>query len=136
MNDHDRKIVENCINKRADKHAELLKKLDETCEKIAKNEPKEVYEKQIKQATLNDLAVSVIKFGETMERVSRAVKAMNNKQPKIWLSLDEASEVWDSLVNLVSYVESIDGGMSVLVRDGQRNINLIRNRIKKVEDEE
>lgn len=49
------------------------------------------------------------------------------------LTVDEASNVWDSLVNLVSYVESIDGGMSDLVRDGQSNIDLIRNRIKKTE---
>ena len=39
MNDH-RKLVQECINKRADNHAELLKKLDKTCERIAKNEPK------------------------------------------------------------------------------------------------
>ena len=39
MNDH-RKLVQDCINKRADNHAELLKKLDKTCERIAKNEPK------------------------------------------------------------------------------------------------
>lgn len=40
MNDH-RKLVQDCINKRADNHAELLKKLDKTCERIAKNEPKQ-----------------------------------------------------------------------------------------------
>lgn len=39
MNDH-RKLVQDCINKRADNHAELLKKLDKTCERIAKNELK------------------------------------------------------------------------------------------------
>ena len=39
MNDH-RKLVQDCINKRADNHAELFKKLDKTCERIAKNEPK------------------------------------------------------------------------------------------------
>lgn len=49
------------------------------------------------------------------------------------LTVEEASEVWDSLVNLVSYAESIEGSLSDLVRDGQRNIDLIRNRIKKVE---
>lgn len=54
-------------------------------------------------------------------------------QEMVCLTVEEASEVWDSLINLVSYVESIDGGMSVLVRDGQRNIDLIRNRIKQVE---
>lgn len=54
------------------------------------------------------------------------------KEPKkVWLTVEEASNVWDSLVNLVSYVESIDGGMSDLVRDGQSNIDLIRNRVKK-----
>ena len=57
----------------------------------------------------------------------------NDFQDTVILTVDEASEVWDSLVNLVSYVESIDGGMSVLVRDGQRNIDLIRNRVKKAE---
>lgn len=39
MNDH-RKLVEDCINKRADNHAKFLKMLDKTCEKIAKHEPK------------------------------------------------------------------------------------------------
>ena len=41
-------------------------------------------------ATLNDLAVSVIKFGDTMERVNREIKAMNDKQPKVWLTIEEA----------------------------------------------
>lgn len=40
MNDH-RKLVQDCINKRSDNHAKLLKKLDKTCERIAKNEPKQ-----------------------------------------------------------------------------------------------
>ena len=43
MDDH-RKLVEDCINKRADNHAELLKKLDKTCKRIAKNEPKQYQE--------------------------------------------------------------------------------------------
>ena len=54
-----------------------------------------------------------------------------NGKDHIILTVEEASNVWDSLVNLVSYVESIDGGMSDLVRDGQRNIDLILNRVKK-----
>lgn len=49
----------------------------------------------------------------------------------VLLTVEEASEVWDSLVNLVSYAESMEGSLSDLVRDGQRNIDLIRNRIKK-----
>ena len=56
-----------------------------------------------------------------------------NGKDHVTLTVEEASNVWDSLVNLVSYVESIDGWMSDLVRDGQRNIDLIRNRVKKAE---
>lgn len=51
----------------------------------------------------------------------------------VLLTVEEASEVWDSLVNLVSYAEPMEGSLSDLVRDGQRNIDLIRNRIKKAE---
>ena len=51
-------------------------------------------------ATLNDLAVSVIKFGETLERVKREIEAMNDKQPKVWLTVEEAKTLIDFFVTM------------------------------------
>lgn len=48
-------------------------------------------------ATLNDLAVAVIKLGETLERVKREIEAMNDKQPKVWLTVEEAQAISDRI---------------------------------------
>lgn len=67
MNDH-RKLVEDCINKRADNHAELLKKLDKTCERIAKNEPKVILTiNQAKEIALKLMSNDEFFFRQTGE---------------------------------------------------------------------
>ncbi len=63
-------------------------------------------------ATLNDLAVSVINFGETLERVKREIGAMNDNQPKVYLTVEEAKEIeamtYDFLETFESQFKNVD----------------------------
>jgi hypothetical protein len=54
-------------------------------------------------ATLNDLAVSVIELGETLERVKLEIEAMNDKQPKVILTVEEAKGIWEILEDNENY---------------------------------
>lgn len=60
-------------------------------------------------ATLNDLAVSVINFGETLERVKREIEAMNDKQPKVYLTIEEAKRIAKKL-NDIGLQHEVDFG--------------------------
>ena len=77
-------------------------------------------------ATLNDLAVSVIKFGETMERVKREIEAMNDKQPKVWLTVYEAKILATALGYLNGWCKEIY----------MHDINKLKKRIEKIEQAE